>query len=346
VASPSRPLHALERAWLVAERVQPGFVISLVVEGEGRIEADALAAALPLHPGMAGRVVGALGWCRVVCDRPPRIATQEGPLDPLRGPSAEIVVQAGRLVFRAHHAIADARAIQRWAEDCFACLRGEEVPPTPVLPAPPGIPGDWVAVDQPALLGPLDPDAPWGTHHAHIRVTTAPKLALRRVLDALWARRPGGRISVPVDLRSPGQPSDGNLTGIAMVSRPEELSGLRERCTRLFSLVQPLRWIPLGLLGRRAIRDARQALREDRYSAMATVSNVGRVWPERLSCPGFQATGAWWIPPGNVSNPFFMLMSGDAEGIDLSVAVPHAAASPRRLADLLGELADDLRRAG
>lgn len=336
----------MERAWLVAERVQPGFVIGLVVEGEGQVSPDDLAAALPLHPGMAGRVVGSLGWCRVVCDRPPRIGTEEGPLDPFAGPSAEIVLAPGRLLFRAHHAIADARAIQRWAEDCFAWLRGERLPATPTLPMPAGTPGDWVSVDQRALLGPLDPEAPWGTHHAHVRVKTSPKLALRRVLDALWARRPGGRISVPVDLRPPGQPSDGNLTGIAMVSAPEELDGMRERCTRLFSLVQPLRWIPLGLLGRQAIRDARQALRQDRYNAMATVSNVGRVWPERLSCATFRATSAWWIPPGNVSNPFFMLMSGDQDGLDLCAAVPHAAATPRRLADFMGELADDLRGSG
>lgn len=335
-----RPLHALERAWLAAEAVQPGFVITLVVEGDGRLEAPP---PLEIWPWMGARARGALGWTELVADHPPRLAEREGPLDPWAGPAAELVSEPGRLLFRAHHAIADARAVQRWAEDLFAALRGEDPPPVAWSPPPPATPGAPPPADQPSLFGPPDPRAPWGTHHAHLRLEGSPRRALRRALAALWALRPGGRIALPVDLRPPGQAVAGNQTGIAHLTDASGLEELRARATGVFSQAERLTGLPLALLGALGRARARAALAEDRFDAIATLSNVGRLRLERLSGAGFRARRAWWIPPGNVGNPLFVLMSGDEDGLDLGAAAPHAVASPAALAALLEELGERVR---
>ncbi len=339
-----RPLHPMERAWLVAERLLPGFAFGLRVEGEGTLDPDAVERALPQHPGMAGRVVGSLGWSAVVMDRPPRVARAEGRLDPWEGPAAEIVLEPGAISFRVHHALADGRAAHRWAEDTFAALRGEPVQPVGTLLPPPATRGPAPPLDQPSLFGPPDPQAPWGCHRAHLRVQTSPRGALRRVLRAIWARREGARISVPVDLRPPGQPSGGNLTGIAQLTHEGELESLRARAADVFSRAEGLRWLPLSLLSWGARRAALQSLRADRFDAVATVSNLGRMDLGRLSCPGFQARRAWWIPPENMGNPLLILISGDDEGLDLSAVAPRAVVSEDGLRAFLGELGEGLRR--
>lgn len=337
---PSRPLHPMERAWLVAERQLPGFVISLELEGEGQLDPEAVRGTLALHPGMAGRVVGVLGQAAVRCDRPPRIAAEQGPLDPHAGPAAEIVLRPGRVIFRAHHAIADGRAIQRWAEDTFASLRGEPVQAAKLAIPPPATRGAPPPRDQRSLFGPPDPTAPRACHDARIRIDTPPRGALRRVLQALWARRPGARISLPVDLRDEDQSVDGNMTGIAHASREDELQGLRARATDVFSVAEPIRWLPLSLLERGARDALDRTLAEDRFDAVATVSNLGRLRHDRLSAPGFQARRGWWVPPRNLGNPLLILVSGDEHGLDVSATAPLAICDPPALQRLLRELAE------
>lgn len=334
----------MERAWIVAERLLPGFVIGLEIVGEGALDPAAVSATLDLHPGMAGRVVGSLGWTEVVCDRPPRVSDAPGLLDPIAGPSAEIVLQPGRVSFRAHHAIADGRAVQRWAEDTFASLRGERVLPVGYQTPPPATPGAPLPHDQPSLFGPPDPAAPWGSHTAHLRVACSPRRPLQRALSWLWERRPGARINVPVDLRAPESCSTGNLTGISPVTGPDELSTLRERATAVFAQAERLRWLPLSLLTWGARDSAREAIRADRFDATATVSNLGRMDLGRLSASPFRARHAWWVPPENMGNPLLILISGDDEGLDLSAAAPHAVVSPEGLSRFLSELGEALRR--
>lgn len=161
----TRPIQGIERLWLAAERIQPGFVISLVIEGESsdvpalqaRLE-RAVAASMLFHPGFQLRLQGFGRWLRGGIDGPvPPVrvvvsdwsgmapdTTVEAPLDPEgNGPDAarrrgvEVVIVPGppvRLLFRVHHAFGDARALFAWTRAVFTLLRDEVPPATTALP--------------------------------------------------------------------------------------------------------------------------------------------------------------------------------------------------------------------
>ncbi|MHC5905382.1 non-ribosomal peptide synthetase, partial [Streptomyces sp. S6] len=209
-------------------------VCQQVLEGEGEVTAEALAAAVEkaaaVCPGTRLRRrrrrwidSGVPPAVRVVELRPgeelfahPALHTtlNDG------GPTFEVLLvrQAGqplRLVFRGFHAVSDARGIHVWASDVFRALRGEE---------PLGAPSDW---NIPDFLHHLMPEGPppiaegtnkpdWPSSMAPV-VRGARALTWRRrtvvgnhasvtakVIAAIAALRPTGtpeRFFVPVDLR-------------------------------------------------------------------------------------------------------------------------------------------------
>ncbi len=257
-APPSRPLGALERVWLVADRAWPSFVNQLVVEGKGALDADAWRAAVqaasPLWPGARARLHGALGWTRWVADGPlPRVVTlpdawdglgpapfTESPLDPWRGPISEIVLlpTVGRVVIRTHHGAFDGRAAWAFSEDLGAALRGEPVRGaafaglSDVRLAGPGPSESAPAAD--ASIPSFRPGAPRvaGTTWGRRSLGAVPGPVLPRVLAA-FARAafdPSGpapvpasatlRVSLPVDLRRhlPDGRACANLTGFVRLS--------------------------------------------------------------------------------------------------------------------------------
>ena len=396
MASPTRPVQGIERLWLAAERIQPGFVISLVIEGDGILDLDAFAARLQdavttsmtFHPGFRVRLRGATRWMRGHLDGPVPAVRRvigvdwdglgphdliEAPLDPERGPAAEVVLVDGapiRLLFRVHHAAGDARALSPWTRAVFSLLRGE-IPPQAAL-APPdsmllgghrlGAQAPWAPSprDQPALLGECASPT-LRTTWARVRVPTSPRDVLVRILVALRGLAPpdGSRVSLPIDLRAPGAPVDGNLTGIATLDLPTpegaSSAALRaalraavqeardpQRCGAILRFADGLRDVPLFVLAANGRRAALDQLKAGRFESLATVSNVGRMDLSGWSGGGFRARHAWVIPPGSPGNPFFLVLAGDDDGVDLIAAAPVGLASAGRLTALLDRLAQAL----
>lgn len=193
---PWRPVSGTERIWLAWNRVQP-FVIQYVVEGRledgAEIDVERMQRALDRvaesQPGMRMRLGGARSWLHWIADGPkPRLRVVSGdgwdgsssdgaaflcePLDPVRGPVAEVLVVMGdpqilhalpeadcppqqqgavaavavgtgdslgqgyvRFVFRALHAVTDGAGCMLFVQGFFSALRDEEL--TEVNAGPP-----------------------------------------------------------------------------------------------------------------------------------------------------------------------------------------------------------------
>ncbi len=157
-----RPVHGLERVWLVADALagtwgDPPFVNQQVVEGDvgTALTSDRLSVAVARAaagwPGLGAHLRGGGRWSRwratSVAPLPGfRVVDGtawdgRGPggapwllhrLDPTRGPLAEVlhvpVCADGvpRIVVRTHHAMVDGRAAGAFTADLFRVLRGEE----------------------------------------------------------------------------------------------------------------------------------------------------------------------------------------------------------------------------
>lgn len=248
-----RPLGALERLWLVGERLSPGFFIELVIEGEGLPDPPGGWPALVArwcrhHPTLLARLRGWLGGARFVLDgSPPPVDVVDllgwsglsdeppwpvpRPVDLRRDPPVRIFLSPGapsRLVIRAHHALVDGRGLLQLGRTLFALLRGESPPPAPPEDLTDAALSRRLGGRPRALprrdcevLGSLgaNPARP-GTTWRRIRVP-APAAPLARTLLALArAAPPTGalRFDVPVDLRRHLPVAEAarlaNLTGI------------------------------------------------------------------------------------------------------------------------------------
>jgi hypothetical protein len=244
----SRPLFGLERVWLVADRLWPGFVNQLVIEGVGDLDPVLWRAAvdtvLPMWPAAHARLRGVSIWTRWVADGAPPVVTEvdgagwdaRGPapfgstrLDPDEGPIVEVLLVSGatpRVVLRTHHAAFDGRAAWALAEDLGAALRGEPVRGAAFAdlsdvaligeaPASPEPPADAVTPTGPATT--REEASTWA------RVTLPPSgdrvlaralTAFAAAVDTLGVAGPL-RVSLPVDLRRhhDGLRAAANLTG-------------------------------------------------------------------------------------------------------------------------------------
>ncbi|MDO9280317.1 MAG: hypothetical protein Q7U06_00280 [Pseudomonadota bacterium] len=252
--TPSRPLFGLERVWLVADRLWPGFVNQLVIEGAGGLDAvrwrAAVDAVLPAWPGARARLRGVLGWTRWVADGAAPVVTEvdgagwdaRSPapfgatrLDPDEGPIVEVLLVSGatpRVVLRTHHAAFDGRAAWALAEDLGAALRGERVRGAA-----------FADLSDVALIGagpaapepPADAVTPTGPATTHEEASTWARITLPPVGGRVLARALAAfvaavgtvvpnpstplRVSLPVDLRRhhDGLRAAANLTGFVRV---------------------------------------------------------------------------------------------------------------------------------
>ncbi len=148
----TRRLSSNERLYLVAEKLNPGFCIQIVIEGEGFISAHELRIAIDeasrVNPGSRLVLRGVLGWSRwVACGPTPRLRLLSSwldddsasyeiaqPLSPVMGPTCEVVYSPPnslsgiyRLVFRCFHGVMDARGLLHFAEEVFRQMRGEKL---------------------------------------------------------------------------------------------------------------------------------------------------------------------------------------------------------------------------
>ncbi len=376
-----RSLSGVERVWLAADRVAPPFAIAFVFEGDGEVPAPELERVLPAlalaAPGFRGRLRGWLGWTSWHDDGPlptvtpvtewptsgahPALAT---PLDPYRGPSAELLTGPGRVVLRIHHAATDGSGGLLLAQRLFAALRGEEPVPTPAGPTVDSDLALGLPV-QPEAAVPEDCAAPTGAAASPALSTVWTRRRVHGPVDrplaraATWigaaASKHGDtvRIDVPVDLRRHTEHTQttANLTGLVRLV-PERAYTRTARALRTliaahmegaFVLAQrPLRWFPLALMAWAGRRGALAAQQRGTYVASATVSNLGKRDPELFSCPGFRCERIAVIPPGQPGLPLLLTMTGDPHGLELVGAMPASLASDGRLDELMDGLAAHL----
>ena len=373
-----RSVHGLERVWLAADRMareggDPPFVNQQVVEGASTsaLTTDRLAAAMAraaaAWPGLAARLLGGGRWSRWTTVRGtarPGLRVVDGtrwdgggpkgapwlrdPLDPVRGPLAEVIHAPRcsdglpRLVIRTHHAIVDGRAAGAFSADLFRVLRGEE--PRGAVPGPsdlslagassPNAPSDATPV--------LSPEPGCGPTWQRVTWNGPTRDLLPRVLLALAGAaeaREGARwrFSVPADLRVtqdtavPNGMACANLTGLIRVDLfPDDtfsalrarIDAGRERAGAPLHAAHAVRDVPLPVLAWFGRRGAESLLTHRRSEASATVSNLGRADLEALACPGWTSARTWWIPPGSRGNACFVSLSGGPRGVELVASAP------------------------
>jgi hypothetical protein len=161
----SRPVFPTEWLYLAAARSMPPLAIQLCVEGDGiegdgHVDPEGLARAVAVASAACpGARLARRGRTWVDSGQPPPVRVvdeptfgaggswnlltgpldQTQPLDPENGPTCEVLIAGGTIVFRAFHGVMDGRGALAWAAYVFRALRGEPPVGAPSRPirAPP-----------------------------------------------------------------------------------------------------------------------------------------------------------------------------------------------------------------
>jgi hypothetical protein len=211
-----------------------------------------------------------------------------------------------------------------------------------------------------AAIG-VGPDAPVATRWQRRALRAPERDVTCTVLDALCrairAELPAVagaplRVSVPVDLRAPGDPpGQVNLTGIARVevSAEADVMGLRAAlnlarvdASDVLGEVAAARSLPLWLLRRLAARAGRALRLDGRGDESFTFSNLGRLDPAAFHLPGFQAEVAFLAPPAHPGAPLFATLSGHDGVVHLCLGGAFSVAGGPPLEALLARVAAEL----
>lgn len=376
-------LSGVERLWLAADRVRGPFANRLLVEADSELSPDTVADSfeqlLGLSPALRARPGGFGPWTRWRYDSPVAPArrlsepwdglgpigdpTWPSPIDPARGPLLALdLLPAGRWVLHAHHALLDGRGLLAAGAALAALSRGQTPDPLPFgvsdaeLARRAGATAEAPVADD--CGSPVAVGAPpsLGTTWARRALPAPGRSPLGPLVEALadTARARGVdrmRVDVPVDLRphAPSPRSPRNLTGL--VRLPDgELAALAPALAARAELgfvaaAEPLRWLPLGLLGWLGRRGALRAQARDRFSATGTISNLGRVDLRAYDTPGARARRVVVIPPGQPGLPALVTATGSREGLDLVLAMPASLAANGALERLMDALAAALTEA-
>ncbi len=330
----TRRVAPLERWYLGFPRAFSP-VQNLVVEGVGQLGADevrhAVAAAGEVYPG-SQLVRHGNHWVDRLTPPPVRFAAGM-PLSrpalatalPRAGAFCEVVVFDGALVFRASHAVMDARGIKIWAAEVFRALRGEcpsrrESERTvldldePLLDA---AEAGGHRLAPPALLATPRRSRPGEWQWARRTIDgTFPAVVARIATElARLSGRDSAPVSVPLDLRvfHPDLDSTSNLAVTVAIDVPagqswaethQQLLGvLAERRGTVFAPGAAILRAPLGYL-RAIVRGLdRRARRDERFSTVATVSNVGRIDSASFGTPAFEPTAVYLLGAREPASP-------------------------------------------
>jgi hypothetical protein len=329
VAEPfRRPVSAIEKGYLAAAPLVPPFAIQLVVEGAGAVEPATLRAAVAVVAAASrGTGLRRRGGSWVDTNRAPPVVAAElpldledprlrAPLDPRNGPTCEILVAPAAVIFRAAHAVMDARATVHWATDVFRALRGEPPQSNPstqtdhsvrrsVVARPP-----WVRtpLQWPNPLGRPAANRAYRWRRRTVAVSPHAAVAGLATVFAGLSGRPA-RIMVPVDLRRhlKGPLAGGNLSlPIFLTVEPGELwpqvhrrllAGLHRREELARTPAEPLSArTPTAMLRAGLSLAERLSRRSDRQSCSAILSDLGRFDLAAFSTAGFRARTVYALP--------------------------------------------------
>ncbi|MGE5372054.1 MAG: hypothetical protein ACM3QZ_08715 [Solirubrobacterales bacterium] len=284
------------------------------------------------------------------------------PLDPVTGPTCEIVIANGgqkqpvqRIIFRTHHAVMDGRGTLFWAQDVFRAIRGLR----PI--------GSHSALTDLEMARSIQSNtrkpypaqflAPTGKAEGTELGVTWSRVRLRgsfpnllgqlSVLLAEEARRTGPGpflYGIPVDMRRhcPDLTSTGNLTySIYGFVEPEMTAEhitrdirrqLAENREGMLSVEDTLlRYIPLDWIAGSMRRTIRKRHLTGQYSLSAILSNLGRIPLAEYSGGGFKAAEMWAIPPPAEYYPYFVVLAGYRDILNLTVSVPKVLATQDRV---------------
>ncbi|MBB4689230.1 non-ribosomal peptide synthetase [Amycolatopsis jiangsuensis] len=346
-ASFQRPVSPTEW-WFLGHPPELSAAVQIVVEGAGELTVarlgEAVAVASAACPG-SRLVRDGRQWADSGMAPPVREAGHAELLAPLSGSTCEVLVVEGdprSIVFRADHAVMDAKGVLTWAADVFRVLRGEDPlgAPDPVSDKEvfDGLPEtDDLAIPEYAcapVLGALEP-----TDHSRA-VTgrrsvqgTHPGLAAKLATVLVSAAgRESGVFHIPVDLRhlAPGTRSTANLsTGFTLEVRADEdaesvhsrllaelAAGAAVRKAPPASLLE----MPLEQLNEVLTTIDRRARERDAFPSHASLSHAGRVGADTWHSPGFTGRTAYLMSrpnPGGAPD-FNILEVGDRTEITLS----------------------------
>lgn len=283
--------------------------------------------------------------------------------------SCEVLLVQGhppRVVIRTLHATMDGGGTIFWAYDIFRALRGE-----------PLVGSACTLTDMELLSGLNYPPRKRQKH----RKCLAPTGAMDGDGDGfVWQRtRVPGKYSkllpqaavaiaretrqqgpthvafnVPFDLRLriPGIRSTANLSRrIVLHLAPEatvqsvhaQMQHHLENPCRDPRLLNLVRYVPLGWIERLFKHIRKKNLSSGHYHTTGSISNLGRLRLELLQGGGFQARTVFFVPPGTEAKPFFMTLSGGAQGVEMVVSMPKALASHGRLERFMANVAAALK---
>ncbi|WP_415954487.1 non-ribosomal peptide synthetase [Streptomyces sp. KLOTTS4A1] len=242
------------------------------------------------------------------------------------------------VVFRAFHGALDGKGLMFWAEEVFRALRGE-----PLCEAPDAIseaqlldrldaqgvtssPGVEADLSWPSALGTRTGNSHRGFFWRRRTVDGSHPGAVAKVALAVTRARglATGRFMVPVDLRrhAPGLRSTGNLTHNPLFEVDAD-AGWEDAHQRMLTLLAEghdlaaradgvMTRVPLDILRRQIAELDGYSAAQNKYAALAIISNMGRIDAGALSTDSFRATEVFALPnSGPVGPPEIDLMEFD-----------------------------------
>jgi hypothetical protein len=294
----------------------------------------------------------------------------EKPLLPESGPTCEVVLVQGeplRVIFRTLHGAMDGRGTFTWAEDTFRALRGE-----PCI-------GSASRLTDTELARSFQKKfrKPYPTEHipptgksdmsetgfvwrrVSVKIRPHNLLAQIAILTAreAWRHSDGiVRIGIPVDMRPriPGIVSTANLTFAIYIevkkdSTPEQIAEdialqIKERREGMLSKGDDLvRYVPMRLMQTAGSRIIRGRHKTGIYSISGFISNFGRMNLQNYTGGGFEATGIFTIPPANEYVPFFLVVAGYGDTVELILSLPRKLATNNRLDGILDYIVNNIK---
>ncbi|MFJ2590238.1 amino acid adenylation domain-containing protein [Streptomyces sp. NPDC087538] len=289
------------------------------------------------------------------------------------GPTCEVLLSGHsggtHIVFRAFHGALDGKGLMFWAEEVFRALRGE-----PLLGAPDAVseaqlldrldaagvkssPGIQADLDWPSALGPR---AAGGENRGFFwrrrTIDGSHPGAVAKVALAI-ARARGvrtGRFMVPVDLRryAPELRSTGNLTHNPLFEVDAD-AGWEDAHERMLTLLAEghdlaaradtvMTSVPLDILRRQISELDAYSAAQNKYSALATLSSMGRITPDALSTPAFRATDVFALPnSGPVGPPEVDLLEFDGR-TEITIGWHDGPGTAQRAEALLDAIEEEL----